>query len=492
MAVQRKRVKPKIEEPCDPYWRDGKPLPYDENEDPNPFWKSGRYSYKDEGDGFLPSKKGFVTDLIYMLRGTEAPTMFVYWAAMAIISAVVKREAHLKWFYEHLYTNLYVILVGTAGIVKKSSIVSLASALIQTLESLIDDDKFRAQKRLRVLYDKATPEALLEAMEVDRDDRRIVDIDGKAVRDEDGHTQYIEGTSEILIVLPEMGVMINKQSYNESMITNLIRLYDTDGFFEWQTKGGGKKRLTGLHTNMIAATTTDGFKDSIPNAALGDGFISRCIIVYQENTTRRFFPPIPVPSAPDINELRRRLGWIANNAKGEYILTTDAQEYCWEWYNRHRDSIERDISSAGPKSRIPTNLLKVALLLKIQAYDVEDNVIDVSYVRDAARLLRYTYSLSPMIVQEIRGEGYHKWIKTVESYLKRHGASTRKTLLQNTRVNAEDLSAVLEYLQSISKITIWKVSEDGEKIRQDFATRNGNETYQYEEDSWDEEEDDQP
>lgn len=471
-------------------WKDGCPIPYDEDLDPQPFWKKGPHAYCDPADEHQPRSRGFITDLIYTLRGTESPTLFVEWTALSLISTVVKREVTIKWFYNPLYTHLYVILAGTAGIVKKSSVISFGASVLDGVANEIKSDVIRAKKTINIMRDKGTPEALIDALNAKK--IKVIDTSGETVRSPEGKALFVPATNEILILLSEMSVMVNKQSYNESLIQILMRLYDPEGQFESSTKTGGKIKLSKLHTNLLAATTAEGFKDSIPNAALGDGFISRCVIVYQEKTTRRFFPPRIVANAPDVDELRRRLAWIAENAQGEFTFDEEATAYAWEWYNRFRDNIERDISSAGSRSRMDVILLKVAVLLKIQAYDLADNVVDIRYIKDAGRLLRYTYSLSPMLIQDIRNEGFMKYITKIENYLKSKGEVKRQQTLQNTGIKADDLTAVIEYLYNNNRVSIWRsMNGSGKLEEQDYATRAGDEIYKYEVPEWELQEEDQ-
>ena len=44
-------------------WNDGIPIPYDEDADPDRFW------IKDISDVSKPKQKGFLTDIIYFMRG---------------------------------------------------------------------------------------------------------------------------------------------------------------------------------------------------------------------------------------------------------------------------------------------------------------------------------------------------------------------------------------------------------------------------------------
>ncbi len=161
-----------------------RPKPFDESKDPNPFWIG---KYDDPFDVFA-EPKGFMTDLIYYLRGTEVPSVYTIWTSLVIVSSVVKREAWLEWYPKEFFNNLYVILLGpSAG--KKTTMIEIAIDLVDNYHRSIPDDNFRKMKSITVLKNKATPEAVLQTM------KEAARARGVQFRDEDNNpTGYYKST----------------------------------------------------------------------------------------------------------------------------------------------------------------------------------------------------------------------------------------------------------------------------------------------------------
>jgi hypothetical protein len=420
-----------------------KPEPYDEREETALSWP------EDPFDKYLPSSPGFITDFVYYLRGTEIPTAFTIWATLFGLATVVKREVWLRWGDDALYPNLYVIFVGPAG-VKKSAAISKMDGVLSLFSKYISDRNIKRIKTITVVRNKATPESLLESMIPSKKGTRrftFKDSQGATITDNSGQPMVYEFTSAASIVLPEMSVMISRSSYAESMIQNLMDLYDCQPHFEYRTVGKGLIELKNLFTCFIAATTPDGFSQTIPKAALGDGFISRCSIVYQKDSPRVFQEPLVVPGAPNKKELAQRLAWIAENNFGEHVLSEAAYKLEGSWYRKFRERQSEDPNSST-KSRMQIMIRKVAILMKIQRYSAsfESNVVTEGDMKDALKLIEATFRTSPVLLEMIDEDQFWSKITRIREYLQKKIKVQRATLMQNTKTTAGQLNAVLDHL----------------------------------------------
>lgn len=443
-----------------------KPKPLDETKDPDQFWCSGEHAYHDPFDQFIP--RGFLSDLVYYFRGTEVPTVYAIWAGLCAISAVVKREAHVKWFPGQFFANLYVILIGPAS-TKKSTILGFIVELLQEYHLYIENEGWRDLKRLNVMKNKSSPEGILESM-LPGDDIRV--------KDESGNERRVPSTSEMFIGLTELSVMLNKQHYNESMISNLLDLYDCHGTWEWTTKGDKKRILKNLHTTFLAATTPAGYKDAVPEAAIGDGFLSRVISAYSNISNRCFWRPIPTKEGPTKEDLLRRLAYIAQAVQGPYDLTKEADDYGREWYRKHKKTLRDAGEDLGLISRQDNHLLKVAFLLKAQSYPMpDDKIIDMDLMRQAEKLLKATYLTSYHAINEVKhNKGEFEHVYKMKAYMMERGQVVRKSMMSALRFPKTRFQEVLTYLFEQGDITVW--SEDGERKKR--PSHKSTEVYRYE------------
>ncbi len=443
--------------------------PYDEDIDPDPFWKTGPDSYNDPGDALIPRSKGFITDFVYSLRGTEVPTTYAIWGALWMLACTVKREAWLVWGEDQFFANLYIILIGTAGLVKKTTLILRASGILKRMPIHIENESFRTLKTITIVKNKATPEAILMAMQ--KSGNIIMkDNDGNVLHGKDGKSIKVPRSSELALVIPEMSVLFNKQAYNESLVQNLLDLYDDHGDgWDWTTKGEGKRVLKNLCTSMLAGTTPTGFQEALPSAALGDGFISRSLLVHETSTERCFPVPRISEHAPIKKELSKRLAWIATRAQGKVELTTEAADAYDKWYRSNHKRARENPELAGIIGRMPTIILKVSLLIACQRYDHKGKRITIEEhdFEDAHRIVSAVYRTSPQLMGELRGSETQKWIARVRNYFRRKYQETgitewtRSDLLRNIHISADDANVVLRHLMQEGAIDVY---QDGEKI----------------------------
>lgn len=428
------------------------PTPYYEEKDPNPFWKSDLY------DSAVPQQKGFLTDLVYYMRGMEVPTMFTLWSGLWILSTVVKREAWLSWYPKVLYPNLYVVLAGPAGCKKSVTIDEVGIPIVEKLEKYIQNVNIKRMKNIHIVKDKLTPEALLDAMlpgnKPGKSAFAFEDGNGNVLLDKNNRPLRYKATSEMGVVLSEMTSSIGKRSYTEGFVEVLLDLYNPKDEWQWRTKGEGLKRFPRTYLTMLAATTPTAFKESVPRVAAGDGFLSRCVVVYQHRTNRRFSMPRRVPNGPTIEELASRLSWIVENTLGEYRLSEGAFKMYDQWYGEHKDYLEKNEFESGIRGRMDINLLKAALLLRAQRYAVDPkNEITEDDMIEAINLVHMTYGMSTALLSDL-GDNIIGKSESVLRLIDRHTRFLRADLLRRSKLKAEELNSVLDYLVQTGTIVI--------------------------------------
>jgi len=433
---------------------DGTPIPYDERKVENKWWNDVVCGGVDPFDSYIPDTRSFVTDLVYYTRGMETPTIFIVWSALYLIASVVKREAWLKWHPNRMFSNLYLMFVGPPSSKKSTVLDDIGLPLLQQLGRYMKDPNMKALKRMNVVKNKVTPEAMLEDMIPSNKAQFVKNADGSFAVDDKGEFVKYSPTSEVSIVLSELAVTISKRSYAEGMIQLLLDLYSPHDEWETKTVGKGSRKLKKLCTNFIGALTPSSFRDSIPEAAVGDGFLSRNIICYQQGYPR--IRPIPeeVPGAPTETELGRRLAWIAENTLGEYSMDAKALAAYKQWYYAFKKRLAKAGDSATAQSRLDLHLLKTAFLLRVARYDATNNTITEQDVNDAAYLVQGTFEHSLGIVHEISHDGLALVERRVWDYLLSRTEASRKQLMRNLKVNSQQLDMVTKKLHAEEKLDV--------------------------------------
>ena len=451
------------------------PLPYDETVDSDRFWND------DPFDDVLPSRKGFLTDYVYHHRGKEITTLYTIWAALFALTSAIKREAWMSFGNGRIYTNFYCILIGPAGIAHKTETINDTIDILEDFNAYIRDEQFRFMKYLNIISDKASPEALLEAM-----NPRNKEPKGKGgfyfkdkndafiLNPESGKAKYYAKTAESAITASEFSTLAGMQRYNAGLIDNLLALYDCSKPFKWYTVKRRKVELKLLHTTMLAGTTLTSFRNSVSETTRTDGFLSRSILVNCPKTVgRRFSRPRVVQGAPSIEELKKRLAWIAEHTVGEFDLSPEADAYYDTWYNRWREELENDTKYQGVQSRMAVNVLKLALLIHAQGYNRGPNVIELQDVKDAIKILRRTWFEAQPILHGFE-DNTSPSLGRLEDWIREHGTTTRLDVLRRGKFSAAELQEGLTYLIDEGKVSVY--SGD---VQKGYPSKNGSEEYRW-------------
>lgn len=432
-------------------------IPFDDTKD-RKLWAH----HDDPWDKYLPKSKGFVTDFVYFFRGTAVPTSFAIWGALFAISSVIKREAWLDWPPFRLYPNLYVLFVAPPAVCKKGWAIRSVTNMLFGLPQYLTNDNTRIVKKLRVIKNRATKEFMMEEMmpKMGRGARQLFKLDkqGKSTGEpliRDGERVMYPKSSATVFIAPELGSMFGRESYNEGIVTFLTDIYDTDDTWTGGTAGKGERKLYNLFTTFIGGTQPESFVEAMPRVAQSGGFLSRTVVVYHDRPVRRQYRPVTIPGAPTIEEMTRRLAWIAENTQGEHKATPDADKWYHSWYDEWMDDLDRYPEQIPVRGREDITMEKLAMLMKAQRYD-KSSLIEKQDYMDAARLLGAATKKIPDMMGAIGGGHNYRKYATIARYLAHHGTCSRKQLMKSTSKNitAKDISIIVEELSQRDLVDI--------------------------------------
>lgn len=262
----------------------------------------------------------------------ESPSLFHFWVGTSVIAATLERKCCIHRGYYTLYPNLYVVLIGASARVRKTSAINMG---FEVYREAIDKGVMVSQK--------TTPEALISIF-----------VEGFKER----------GVSGGVIVSDELGVFLGGQSKNMDLMQLLTKWYDCPKHFEYHTMMRGKEIMDQVYCNMIAGTTPQWLKDSLPPHAVGGGFTSRIIFVYQDKPEKL----VPFPEmTPKMVTLRNKLIHdlrIISRIGGQFRLTEKAREWFSDWYTQvFKPETTPYASLDGYFGRKHDTLLKVAMCL---------------------------------------------------------------------------------------------------------------------------------
>lgn len=203
---------------------------------------------------------------------TESPAIYHYWVGCTLISAASKRQVCLDLNMFKVYPNIYVILVGPSGARK-----SIATSIGIQIADQVGIKKFS---------DKITGAALIRDLSSSVEKSITQSTNGLGI----GGAE-IELRSPMMIYASELGVFLGHDAYGSGVIADLTDLYDCGPQWKKTTISRGDEVIPGPYVTMLAASTPQTLKDTIPPGAVGQGFTSRILFIWGDKRRRR----VPIP-----------------------------------------------------------------------------------------------------------------------------------------------------------------------------------------------------
>lgn len=308
-------------------------------------------------------------------RASEAPDSFHFWTAVVTLAGALRRRV---WIDMRVFTwtpNFYVIFVGPAGVVTKSTAIGQGFGLLEKVAER------ESVKGIHFGPESMTWQALGQDLEAAVEYVRYIDDAGE---------ERLAPMSCLTISVSELGTFLNMD--DSKMVSFLIEMWDgKQRPFRHHTKDSGTIEIKNPWLNIIGCTTPTWLRENFPDSAIGGGLTSRIIFVYASEK-RKFvaYPDEHIP-AREYYTLERQLvddlEEIAQLA-GEYKLSEDARAWGRQWYERHWS--ERPLHMASQRyegylARKQTHIHKLALILA--AARSSKMVVDKDHLTAAEMLL---------------------------------------------------------------------------------------------------------
>lgn len=211
---------------------------------------------------------------------TEPPLIFHRWSLLASLGAMLGRQYWVPHGEFNIFPNLYCMLIGDPG-TRKSTAIKLSKKIL----SGAGYKTFAAERTSKEKF--------------------LVDLEG--VEGEDGKINkngvmeelFGEGASgepkEVFVVADEFNDFAG--TGNMDFLSLLGTLWDWDDPFEPYKQRLKTSRSVAIFqptVSILSGNTHDGFNAAFPPQAMGQGFMSRLLLVFGEDSGKRFtFPERP-------------------------------------------------------------------------------------------------------------------------------------------------------------------------------------------------------
>lgn len=291
------------------------------------------------------------------------------------------RHVWLPFDLGNVYANKYILLVGPPG-TRKSTALSLACSLIKDTTAVRlapDDTDGLRQGLMSAMYGDEEDDDLAKEVE------RIAMASGQVDVTEIGNVKLgleCKADRHVMHVnAREFDSFIGQNA--KAMATFLIKMWDGDDY-EYKLKSS-KVFLDNPLLSIGGATTVQNLSTALPTEAIGQGFMSRVILVYASKPAKHV-PPRRVKLDTTVKPfLQETYQWINHELKGAMKETPEAADLIDKLYVKEVDlGDSRFIYYAMRRS---IHLQKLCMILAALR---TSNTIELIDVIEAETLLAYT------------------------------------------------------------------------------------------------------
>lgn len=379
----------------------------------------------------------FVTDYLQMcnIDQSEAPAIYHRWVCLSIMGAYLGRDCWINFGIGLIYPNQYIMLMGSPG-TRKGSAMGPGKRLLKT----VGYSRFSA--------DKTSKERFLMDM------KQFDNVAGL----EDLENLTMDAPAESYIMSGEFTDFVGQG--NMEFITMLTNLWDNLDKYKQPKITGKSVEVEKPTVNLLGGNTPDGFALAFPPEALGNGFLSRTLLIHADPTSNR----IAWPEALDdlqLHTLGMRMVEAKQRMAGQIAVSAAARAIGKEIYET--EIPVDDARFTHYQQRRFIHLLKIALLLAV--YDQKATIDPVHIIR-ANTMLVAAERVMPRALGEF-GASRHS---LVAGKILQHLAHSRLPQVPNDlwKVVSRDLSKmtelieILQGLKSADKIQVMRVAgKDG-------------------------------
>lgn len=366
-------------------------------------------------------KNWLLTFRDWTLPRSEAKESYIFWTGLFTLASAIKRKvivpASILGSYE-VAPYIYVMFVAPAGKARKTTTMTYADDLL--LEE-IGINKASASMTSQVL-----------ALRLSETKDGAISIQSK-----------------------EFGVFYNQSK--TLMIDFLTAAFDGVKSYDSDTIGRGIELSERPCINLLAATTPIWIAENLTESAIGGGFSSRVIFIYEDTVRRRKLLYNRGEDKIDLEELKRLredllsdLIHIAQDIDGEFSLDQEAEEFIDPWYHDNADNPKNDDARlTGYHERKPVYVFKLAMLLSLSYSD--KLILNKSDFEQAITILEGVEGKMLQTFQSVGKNPHSLDIDTIRDFVTDNGPVTMKEIKQKFQYMAEP--SLLETLVDFALVT---------------------------------------
>lgn len=366
--------------------------------------------------------KNWITSFAqWSLPRSEAPESFHLWAAIYTLSSVLRRHVCIPkrllggW---EIYPHMYIIFVAPPGKARKTTTANYSEELLVEIKGVL-----RAPTAVTI-------EDMLRMMTEDSPDNSITVFSG------------------------EFASFVSKSE--GKMYDVLTDLFDGKRSYSVGTISRGYQFTEKPCINLLAATTPDWIAGNMPESAIGGGFASRVIFVFEERVRRRqlYYEELDYSYLDSIrDDLIADLYHILS-IEGEFAIDSEAKSFMEQWYRALDKQISESYNTrmSGFYERKPAHVHKLAMIFHLAEYD--DLVLTKEDFTRAIQVIEKLEIKMPKTFQHIGKNIYVNDMSALGDFVEQRGKVTAEELYNKfVHVGTSDMiDKLLKAMAMLGKI----------------------------------------
>lgn len=325
----------------------------------------------------------------HLTDGLCSPQNYLDWSWRFIISASLQRRVWYGPEHLPLYPNLYLVLVGRAGVGKGVAITPVMEILkfwkqkdfltqaavpedkVALIENANNEDAESTMLQLRKGGEKIDPPRFPYAPDATTYEKLVEDFAKSGRRINCYYPDNHVGTKppiyfhcSMYFTLPELASLMRKRT--DDTVNFLLGLYDCPLDYEYKTKTKESDRVRRGCLNLLAGTTPE-FMETVFDANLiNQGFSSRVFFIYANKNRKNVFSPPPL-TEEQLGYKRDLLNHVKklSSLYGKVYASEETEKWLVKWWDE-QESNRGSRSNISPKldpyyARKNIHLQKVAM-----------------------------------------------------------------------------------------------------------------------------------
>lgn len=356
-------------------------------------------------------------------KNTEPPTSYHVWTGMALVAGALQRKVFLKWGFETIYPNLYVVLVGPSGKCRKGTAMGIGRDIFK-------------QIGLPLISESITREGLIRRMKNSVATYQLPD-------------GSIKFHCSVMCMSPELTVFLRKGDIG--FLADLTDWYDSNDEWTYETKNAGTDQIEGMCFTLLGATAADWLQSILPSEAIGGGFTSRILFIVEENKRQTVTLPTMTKEELHLRQLLIHDLEQISIMTGPFELDDAAMKAYDHWYTVQEAKIKSntppisDPKFAGYCDRRATHVRKLSIIISASRRD--SRIITEDDFNTAVRMLVQAEQKMPGVFSAVGDSPYSALLDKVLKFLQAVGSCSRADLM--TRFYRDMDTRALEAVETI-------------------------------------------